>query len=186
MDRERGLRPEEGRPGPGDQPAPLPARPRSPGSPRRPGRARRFRVPLRSRRKPSRAEPRGDGRRATAPPTPARGGAAPAVPAPRRGRRGGAGGARAGAGTAWRAAPGGPERAGGGEPAQKRPAGARHTMARLSPRRALPGRGAPRASALTSRQRGAVVDRDPDLLHPALSQFQGHLPSRDSAALRPF
>lgn len=36
---------------------------------------------------------------------------------------------------------------------------------------------APRAAALTSGQRGSVIDRHPDLLHPALSQFQRHFRS---------
>lgn len=125
--------------------------------------------------------------RATAPPTPARGGAAPAPCPPRAGAGGEERGApRPGRGDGAEGGARPAERAGGGEPAQKRRAGALHTMASLRARRALPGRPAPRASALTPGQRGAVVDRDPDLLHPALSQLQGHLPSRGSAALRPF
>lgn len=36
---------------------------------------------------------------------------------------------------------------------------------------------APRAAALTSGQRGSMIDRHPDLLHPALSQFQRHFRS---------
>lgn len=108
-----------------------------------------------------RAEPRAAAGRATAPPTPARGGAAPApsragaraVPAPRHRRplsaarvaepggalgrsRGRPAPARGDSGGGRRPAP--HESAGGGELAQKRPAGAGHTMASLSTRRALP------------------------------------------------
>lgn len=60
-----------------------------------------------------------------------------------------------------------------------------HNGLALHAARRSPAARPPRESALTSGQRGAVVDRDPDLLHSALSQLQGHLHSLDSAALRP-
>lgn len=104
---------------------------------------------------------------------------------PRPARPGGAEGARPQpAETALEEAPGPHQRAGGEESAQSaQPAPVSQRL--CSPRGApLPCSSAPlRTSALTSRQRGTVVDRDPDLLYPALSQLQGHLHSLDSAAL---
>lgn len=70
---------------------------------------------------------------------------------------------------------------GGEESVQKRLTSARRTMDSLSTRRGSPAAHPLHTSALTSGQRGTVVDRDPDLLHPALSQLQGHLHSLDSA-----
>lgn len=145
----------------------------------------------------SRAEHRGAAGRATAPLTPARGGAAPAPHPPRPRPAAGATGParpRGGAGSAW------PRPAGTAEEGGARPGTSaleersRHYSAPPAPATQWPGspRGAPlpaarppRESALTSGQRGAVVDGDPDLLHSALGQLQGHLHSLDSAALRP-
>lgn len=52
---------------------------------------------------------------------------------------------------------------------------AAHTMAGLGTRRGLQPRPPMELLALTSGQRGSVIDRHPDLLHPALGQFQRHL-----------
>lgn len=52
---------------------------------------------------------------------------------------------------------------------------AAHTMAGLGTRRRLQPRPPMELLALTSGQRGSVIDRHPDLLHPALGQFQRHL-----------
>lgn len=132
--------------------------------------------------------------RALARQTPARGGAAPAPepvssppcapanPAPSAGEERKAPDLQ---GQRWRATPG-PARArrrgvGTKAPRQRLP----YNGLALQAARLSPATRHPRASALTSGQRGTVVHRDPDLLHPALSQFQGHLHSLDLATLCP-
>lgn len=159
----------------------------------RPERARRFLIPLRSRARVERstavqpAEPRrarrwpGEAqcrRQSPCRPRPAPLPTPPQAPG-RSGRRPDPQGQR------WRAAPG-PARArrrgvGTKAPCQRLP----YNGLALQAARLSPATRHPRASALTSGQRGTVVHRDPDLLHPALSQFQGHLHSLDLAALCP-
>lgn len=118
-----------------------------------------------------------------------------AVPAPRRRQGDPPAPPRGGAGSA-RPRPAGPAVEGGARPGtsareqrsrhhggpRRRPP---HNGPALRAARRSPAARPPRESALTSGQRGAVVDGDPDLLHSALSQLQGHLHSLDSAAVRP-